>query len=97
MAQHTLKLGIDSYAKQFCAYVIVYRGRMYEFEPKVISFATGDNQPLFDDHEGQYVRKPEVFEKGGSKLYGRVLNDTRKRLQCYLFFNQFLCSIKRKC
>ena len=63
---------------------------MYEFEPKVISFATGDNEPLFDDHEGQYVRKPEVFEKGGSKLYGRVLNDTRKRLQCYLFFNRLL-------
>ena len=53
---------------------------MYEFEPKVISFATGDNEPVFDDHEGQYVRKPEVFEKSGSKLYGRVLNDTRKRL-----------------
>ena len=70
---------------------------MYEFEPKVISFATGDNEPVFDDHEGQYVRKPEVFEKSGSKLYGRVLNDTRKRLYI-LYLKAFVvfCPILQK-
>ena len=49
---------------------------MYEFAPKVVSFATGQNVPVFDEEVNDYIRKKETFVKNGSVAYGRVLNDT---------------------
>ena len=76
VAEQAHTLGIDKYQTQFCAYVLVHRGRMYEFAPKVISLATGANLAYFDHAEGEYTRKPEIFKNGDSVSYGRVLNDT---------------------
>ena len=65
------KLQIKEYKSQFAAFVLVYRRRLVEFDPKVISIGTGENVPYLDENS-EITHKPEQM----SGKPGRVLHDT---------------------
>jgi len=64
------KLQIKEYKSQFAAFVLVYRGRLAEFDPKVVSIGTGENIPFIDSNS-EITHKPEQ-----TMMSGRVLHDT---------------------